>query len=122
MLTSTAPPRPLQHARTHARTPFPPHQRIAHKSETGNEPQFLKKKLTADQIELTVVGGKFSLKNLELSVDSLNQLIPATVRVHVVYGVITEIKGEIPVGDLLKGNFKFELTGLRLFVRCVSLE
>ncbi|XP_052105810.1 autophagy-related protein 2 homolog B-like [Mytilus californianus] len=77
--------------------------------------QFLKEKLTLDQLSVNLSSGKGNITQLDLNVESLNEALESSsIPLEVVDGFIHEISVSVPWTCLIQKSTELEITGLEI--------
>ncbi|XP_062621343.1 autophagy-related protein 2 homolog B-like, partial [Saccostrea cucullata] len=80
--------------------------------------QFLKEKLSLDQLSVDLYNGRGSIKDLELDVEALNDALDSSsVPLEIIDGFINQICVSVPWTNLIQSSTELEIQGLELTVQ-----
>lgn len=80
--------------------------------------QFLKEKLSLDQLSVDLYNGRGSIKDLELDVEALNEALDSSsVPLEIVDGFINQISVSVPWTNLIQSSTEMEIQGLEITVQ-----
>jgi N-terminal region of Chorein or VPS13 len=71
-----------------------------------------------ENIELQLLNGSLSLRNIQLNTAKLNTLL--TLPVEIITGAVGQVTVQIPVRDVLSGRIYVHLSGIEVVVRPCS--
>jgi hypothetical protein len=88
---------------------------LTHVLGTFLEPQ----SFSLSNLELQILNGSVSLRNLELNAAKVNSLLKLR-GIEIIEGRVDEVILQIPVRDVLSGNIAVKIRGVKVFVRPCS--
>ncbi|XP_022329168.2 autophagy-related protein 2 homolog B-like [Crassostrea virginica] len=80
--------------------------------------QFLKEKLSLDQLSVDLYNGRGSIKDLELDVEALNEALDSnSIPLEIIDGFINQISVSVPWTNLIQSSTEMEIQGLEITVQ-----